>query len=99
VTSAYTPAQENPTAKRAMIYGFIALALSLVTLISLIGMVGIAIGTVAMLDGCIGLTYAEQPSKRRKRGQAISGIALGIAAWFVVIFLLILRQALHIGWT
>lgn len=92
-----TIAQGNPRAKRAMINGFISLALSLLTLITLAGFAGIFTGTLALIYGCMGLNRAMQLPDRSGRGQAIAGIVLGLAAWFMVIFSLIIRHAVHGG--
>jgi len=80
-----------------MINGFISLALSLLTLITLAGFAGIFTGTLAIIYGCMGLNRAMQLPNRSGRGQAITGIVLGLAAWFMVIFSLIIRHAVHGG--
>ena len=84
----------NPRAKRAMINGFISLVLSLITLFTLVGYAGVITGTFAIVYGFIGLNQSNKLPNNVGRTQAITGIALGFVAWFIVILSLIMRMAL-----
>lgn len=87
----YPPLQRNVRARSAMINGIISLALSLLTLFTLIGFAGLITGTFAIIYGFIGLRTARQLPNRVGYGQAIAGILLGIAGWLLVILSFIIR--------
>jgi uncharacterized membrane protein HdeD (DUF308 family) len=76
-----------------MIYGFISLALSLITLLQAVGAAGIITGTFAIIYGFTALKIAKRFPGKPGRGQAITGIVLGFIAWFLIIVSLIIRSA------
>lgn len=90
----YLPLQRNVRARSAMINGIISLILSLLTLFTLVGFAGLITGTFAIIYGFTGLRTAKQLPNRTGYGQAIAGIVLGFAGWFLVILSLVIRGAL-----
>ncbi|HZO75006.1 MAG TPA: DUF4190 domain-containing protein [Ktedonobacteraceae bacterium] len=90
----YLPLQRNVRARSAMINGIISLILSLLTLFTLVGFAGLITGTFAIVYGFIGLKTAKQLPNRLGYGQAVAGIILGFAGWFLVILSLAIRGAL-----
>ncbi len=83
----------NPRASRAMINGIISIILAFLTLVALVGYAGLITGTFAIVYGFIGLNAAKRLPGNAGRVQAIAGIALGFAAWFLVIVSFIIRSA------
>jgi hypothetical protein len=69
--------------------------LSFITLFALVGYAGLITGTFAIIYGFIGLNMAKRLQGGTGRGQAIAGIVLGFAAWFLVIISFIVRAAIH----
>ena len=84
--------RSNPRAKNALIYGFISLGLSILTVVTLAGFAGLITGTFAIVYGVMGLNTAKQLPNNAGRGQAMAAIGLGIAAWVLVIFSYIIRH-------
>jgi len=76
-----------------MINGIISLVLSLLTLFTLVGFAGLITGTFAIIYGFMGLKTARQLPNRLGYGQAVAGIILGFAGWFLVILSLVIRGA------
>ena len=87
--------QRNPRASRAMIYGILSIVLGVLTLATLVGYAGLITGTFAIIYGFIGLNRAKRLPGNVGRAQAIVGIVLGSAAWFLVIASLIVRAAMQ----
>lgn len=90
---AYMPQKiANPRANRAMIYGIISVFLAFITLIQAVGAAGAITGTFAIIYGFTSLKMAKQLPGNTGRAQAITGIVLGFAAWFLVIISLVARS-------
>ena len=84
---------KNKRATNAMIYGFISIALGLITLLQEAGAAGIITGTFAIIYGFTALKIAKRFPGNPGRGQAITGIVFRFVAWFLVIVSLIIRSA------
>jgi hypothetical protein len=76
-----------------MIYGFISLILSLLTLFTLVGYAGLITGTFAIVYGVIGLNFAKRFPNKPGTGQAITAIVLGGLACLLVLVSFLLRSA------
>jgi hypothetical protein len=82
---------QNRRATNAMIYGFISIALSLITLLQEVGAAGLITGTFAIFYGFTALKIAKRLPGNPGRAQAITGIVLGCVAWLLIIISLIIR--------
>ena len=94
--ASYVPQGQKLTNRRAtnaMIYGFISLALSFITLLEAFGAAGIITGILAIFYGFTALKIANRFPSHPGRGQAITGIVLGFVACFLVIVSLIIRSS------
>jgi hypothetical protein len=81
----------NPFARWAMINGIISIVLATIVLLSNVGFAGIITGSYAIIRGIRGLNYAKQFDGQPGRGQAITGIVLGVCAILMVILSFVLR--------
>jgi hypothetical protein len=85
----------NPRATRAMTYGFIAIAFSVITFFinttgAYIGIGGLITGTFAVIYGFQGLSWAKRLPNNAGQGKSLTAVILGfIALGIVVISLLI----------
>lgn len=85
----------NPRATRAMTYGFIAIAFSIITFFinttgAYIGIGGLITGTFAVIYGFQGLNWAKRLPNNAGQGKSLTAVILGfIALGIVVISLLI----------
>ena len=90
-------APKNTQAGRAMIYGFISIVLSLLTLVTLVGFAGLITGTFAIVYGFVGLNFAKRFPNKPGTGQAVTAIVLGTLAWLLVIISFFLRSSIPTG--
>lgn len=89
--------EANPRATQAMIYSFVALALSILTFIGIFAFAGIISGAVACFYSIGALNAANRLPGKTGQGQAITGIILGSLAILIVIGALALRAAFGSG--
>jgi hypothetical protein len=83
----------NRRAKNAMVYGIISVVLALFTLVNAYGFAGLITGSFAIIYGFMGLNLAGKLPNNSGRGQAITGLVLGIVALLLLIFSFIIRSA------
>jgi len=83
----------NRRAKSALFYGIISIVLGLLTLVTLVGFAGLITGSFAIIYGFMGLNMAGKLPNNAGRGQAITGLVLGIVALLLVILSFIIRSA------
>jgi len=82
----------NQWANRALFSGMISLALSLVTLYSLVGFAGLITGTFAIIRGVAALNRSKRLPGNVGRGKAIAAIVMGTLAWTFVLISFLLRS-------
>src|SRR5579863_2902038 len=90
-----TRGSSNRRARSALTYGIISIVLSLLTLFTLVGFAGVITGAFAIIYGFIGLNMAKQLPNNAGRGQAITGIVLGIVGLVLVILSFIIRSSVQ----
>ena len=82
----------NQWANWALYSGVISIILALITFTSQIGFAGVITGTFAIIRGITALSRSKNLPGNAGRAQAIVAIALGSAAWALVLLSFVVRS-------